>query len=95
MYAVTVLFRIHPDQIDSFMPLMLKNARTSLRDEPGCFMFDVCRGEPPEEVFLYELYENRAAFEAHLASTHFKSFDAAVAGMVAGKEIRTYGEVHR
>lgn len=33
----------------------------------------------PNEIFLYELYTDRAAFEAHLASDQFVAFDANVA----------------
>ena len=32
---------------------------------------------------------DRAAFDAHLATVHFKRFDAAVAPMVAAKSVRT------
>lgn len=76
------------------MPLMLANARVSLRDEPGCHQFDVLRNTgAPETVFLYELYANRAAFNAHLASTHFQSFDTAVAPMIASKDVQTWDTV--
>jgi (4S)-4-hydroxy-5-phosphonooxypentane-2,3-dione isomerase len=35
-----------------------------------------------------EVYDDRAAFDAHLAAAHFKRFDAAVAPMVASKAVR-------
>jgi len=93
MYAVTVTFRIHPGQKDSFLPAMIANARTSQKDEPGCQQFDVCHDG--DEVFLYELYDDRAAFDAHLASAHFKAFDAVVTPMIAEKHIRLFEEVIR
>ena len=93
MYAVTVEFDIHADKLDAFLPLMLENARTSREAEPGCLQFDVCR--EGAFIFLYELYEDRAAFDAHLASAHFKSFDAAVGGMIASKRIKLFDEVLR
>ncbi len=78
------------------MPLMLANARTSLRDEDGCHQFDVATDPArTHEVFLYEIYTDRAAFEAHLASVHFKDFDAAVTGMIASKDLRTYSQVEQ
>lgn len=40
-------------------------------------------------VFLYERYDDRAAFEAHLASTHFKTFDAMVAPCLEAKTVAT------
>ncbi len=89
MYVVTVEFRIVPGQMDSFLPKMRENARTSLDQEAGCQVFDVCRDPAdPDVVFLYEVYDDEAAFQAHLASSHFKTFDAAVAALVADKQVR-------
>ena len=94
MYAVVVTFRINPDDWDAFLPLMAANAMTSLRNEDGCQRFDVCTDPArPHEVFLYELYTDRAAFDAHLSSAHFKTFDAQVAPMIATKSVATYGQV--
>ena len=89
MYVVIVDFRIKPERLAAFMPLMLENARLSRETEPGCQIFDVCV-DPKEKasVFLYEVYDDRAAFDAHLATAHFKRFDAAVADMVAAKSVR-------
>ncbi|HCI20551.1 MAG TPA: antibiotic biosynthesis monooxygenase, partial [Alphaproteobacteria bacterium] len=42
----------------------------------------------PGHVFLYEVYDDRAAFDAHLSMPHFKSFDAATAGMIRSKKVR-------
>lgn len=93
MYAVTVTFRIEPSKMEAFLPLMLNNARMSRDSEVGCLQFDVCR--EGDEIFLYELYTDRAAFDLHLASDHFKSFDAAVGDMIASKEVRLFDEVLR
>ncbi|MFY0679229.1 MAG: antibiotic biosynthesis monooxygenase [Thalassovita sp.] len=93
MYVVTVTFKIHPGQMDQFLPLMVENARTSRKDEAGCQLFDVCRDG--DEVFLYEVYDDRAAFDLHLESAHFKAFSAKVDTLVAGKELRLYQEVIR
>lgn len=94
MYAVTVTFTIAPDRMQDFLPLMLANAETSLADEPGCRQFDVCTDpDLPDQLFLYEIYDDRAAFDAHLQSDHFRSFDAQVAGMIADKAVRCWAEV--
>lgn len=91
MYAIAVAFTIHAHDLAAFMPLMRENARISRESEPGCRRFDVCRDSAqPEHVFLYELYDDRAAFDAHLAAAHFKAFDAAVKSMVASKAVHAY-----
>ncbi|NOC94250.1 putative quinol monooxygenase [Ruegeria sp. HKCCD6604] len=95
MFAVTVTFTLKPGTTDTFLPLMVENASTSLREEPGCHQFDVCLVDDPETVFLYEVYEDAAAFGVHLESPHFKSFDAAVADMIEAKVVHQYSEVIR
>ena len=96
MLAVTVTFRIPPDRAAEFLAAVRANARASLDREPGCRAFDVCADpERPGEVFLYEIYDDRAAFDAHLESEHFRAFDGATASMVDAKEIRLWPEVTR
>jgi (4S)-4-hydroxy-5-phosphonooxypentane-2,3-dione isomerase len=88
MYVVAVEFTIKPESLRAFMPLMLENARASRETEPGCRQFDVCTDpKKPERIFLYELYDDRAAFDAHLATAHFKRFDADTASMIAAKNV--------
>ena len=94
MYAVVVTFQIKAGAMNGFMPLMTENAKASLANESDCHRFDVCTdSERNDEVFLYELYTDRAAFEAHLASAHFQEFDAKASGMMASKTIKTYDKV--
>lgn len=94
MYAVTVTFTIKPGRMESFMSLMLENAKASKALEPGCRQFDVCRDPSvPDQVFLYELYDDRAAFDAHMGMDHFKAFDAAAVEMIASKSVQCFEEV--
>lgn len=93
-YAVVVTFQIKSGALERFMPLMHANAKSSLSDEAACLQFDVATDPAnPDEVFLYELYTDRAGFDAHLATQHFKNFDRAVEDMIATKDIRTFAQV--
>ncbi len=47
-----------------------------------------CRRTTRRSFFLYEIYTDRAGFEAHLASAHYKSFDQLVQPWVADKKVR-------
>lgn len=88
---ITVEFRLKPGARDAFRPLVDENARASARDEPGCRRFDVL--EPagqPDTIFLYEIYDDRAAFDAHVASGHFRKFHAETESLVAGKIVVEY-----
>lgn len=96
MYAVCVTFQIKSGMMDAFMPLMQQQAQNSLANESGCHQFDVCTdAERSGEVFLYEIYDDAEAFRLHLASEHFKTFDAAVTDMLADKQVNTYAVVNQ
>lgn len=91
MYVVTVKFTLAKGAAEAFMGLMRAQARNSLELEPGCHQFDVCSDpSDPGTVFLYELYTDEAAFQVHLASDHFKQFDADVADLVVDKQVACY-----
>jgi autoinducer 2-degrading protein len=85
-YVIIVEFKIKPDAMQHFMPLMLENAESSLRDEPGCRRFDVLTGEDGR-VILYEIYDDEAAFQAHLKAPHFHRFDEASKALIAAKRV--------
>ena len=46
-------------------------------------------GGPPAAIFLYEVYDDRAAFDAHLATSHFLEFNVLTAPWLADKKART------
>ena len=93
MYVVTVTFEVAPNDADTFRTLMLEQAANSLAKEPDCHFFDVCFApDSPTTCFLYEKYTDRAAFDVHLASEHFKTFDTAVQPMLVNKQVNTWIE---
>lgn len=91
MYAVCVTFEIIPEAFDAFMPHMQAQAKNSLSLEEGCHVFDICAAGTT--VFLYELYTDEAAFQAHLESAHFVSFNSATADMIADKSMAFFTRV--
>ena len=94
MYAVCVIIRLRPEMRDDFLPLMIRNAKASLEREPECHRFDVATDSAdPDAVFLYELYTDKAGFDAHLETEHFLAFDAASANMISDKTVVTWDTV--
>ena len=72
MFSLVVQMEVRPDRRDEFLAGMAANAEASVRDEPGCLRFDVsATAADPNRFFLYELYTDAGAFEAHKASPHF------------------------
>ncbi len=91
MYVVIVDFVAKPEHVESFRTEMIRNAKASLADEPGCRQFDVSvAADDPAKIFLYELYDDRAAFDAHLKTKHYREFDAKTAPWVAAKAARHF-----
>ena len=89
MLVVVVEFRILPAHVQAFQQAIVDNARQSVETEAGCHQFDVCRDPAdPALFFLYELYDDEAAFQAHLRTPHFLQMDAATAGWVESKSVR-------
>lgn len=89
MFVVTVQFSVVPEHAADFLVEMNANAAASVRLEEGCRQFDVCTGAPGT-VFLYEVYDDEAAFQLHLKSPHFLSFNEITAPWVAGKSVASY-----
>jgi autoinducer 2-degrading protein len=88
-FIVVVDLDIGAEALSAFLPLMRQNAAASLRDEPGCRQFDVCHDPAaPTSLLLYEVYDDEAAFAAHLASAHYLAFDAATGAMIRSKAVR-------
>ena len=76
---VLVRFRVKPDRSEAFLARVRRQAEDSLRLEEACRRFDVATAPgDPTQVLLYEIYDDAAAFDLHLASDHFKAFDAEV-----------------
>ena len=45
------------------------------------------RGMRADRIVLYEIYDDRAAFEAHLKTPHFHEFNAGSTPLVADKSV--------
>ena len=92
MYVVTVVFVTVPDSVEVFHAAVIAQAENSLTRETGCQVFDVAIDPAhPEVVFLYEVYDDEAAFQVHLESDHFRDFDAKVQPMLQSKDVKIYG----
>lgn len=91
MHVVTVVFQIKPAHAKDFLREVSRNAGCSLAVEPGCRQFDVCVSpQDAGKVFLYELYDDRQAFDRHLASEHFQAFNRITADWIETKQVQEF-----
>jgi len=94
LYVISVEFELEPGARERFLDLVKENAAASVRDERGCLRFDVLtprsEGQSGADVLLYEIYTDRAAFDAHRTAPHFLAFDAATRRLVRRKKVTEF-----
>lgn len=75
MFGLVVRFMLRPDAGAAFAALVAETVAKIGEEEPGTLVYAVhgVDGAPNERIF-YELYRDRAAFEAHEATEHTKRF---------------------
>jgi quinol monooxygenase YgiN len=86
--VVLIELLVKPSFIAQFRDLIAANAKASLEREVGCKRFDVLFDpEEPLRFVLYEIYEDQAAFDEHLASSHYLSFADAIEDKIEQRSI--------
>ena len=95
MFSLVVQMQVRPDRREEFLAGMAANAEASVRNEPGCLRFDISAAAADgNRFFLYELYTDAEAFEAHKASPHFAQWrEIAERVLVPGSQVNTPGEL--
>jgi quinol monooxygenase YgiN len=95
MFSLVVQMEVRPELREEFLAGMTANAVAAVRDEPGCLRFDVSSvATDPNRFFLYELYTDAEAFEAHKASPHFAQWRrVAERVLVPGSQVNTPGSL--
>ncbi|MGC5172200.1 putative quinol monooxygenase [Microbacterium sp. DT81.1] len=62
---------------------LLKAFTTAVRGEPGNLAFEPYRRvDDPDRFFVFEIYRDRAAFEAHLSADHGRPFNSALEPLI-------------
>jgi autoinducer 2-degrading protein len=79
MYVIIAPIQIKEGYKDRFIEEMISDARGSVNDEPGCLRFDIIQdASDPNRIWLYEVYKDQTAFEAHIKAPHFIKWRDAV-----------------
>ena len=88
-------FEIKPDKLERFLALARTDASESVAKEPGCRQFEVTLDrEQPNRVVLYEVYDDAAAFDAHLETPHLAAFRAGIEHLILSRHVRRLTRVH-
>jgi (4S)-4-hydroxy-5-phosphonooxypentane-2,3-dione isomerase len=79
---------IAPAEMDKYLAAVKENGTASIK-EPGCREYNIMiSATNPNHVFLFEVYDNDAAAQAHRATEHFKKYMATTANMVTARNVR-------
>ena len=79
---------IDPAQTEAFVAALREVGQASVRSEEGCLaLYAVAEKQDPGRVRVFEIYRDRAAYEAHLLTPHFKKFRVATEAMVKSRKL--------
>lgn len=79
---------IAPAELDKYLAAVKENGAATVK-EPGCREFNIMvSATDPNHVFLFEVYDNDAAAQAHRTTEHFKKYAATTANMVTARNVR-------
>ena len=88
LFAIIVEFHLKQGVRPEFRALIDANADASVRTETGCLQFDVLEPEGEgDRVLLYEIYTDKAAFDAHLQTEHFRIFASESEALFLQKQV--------
>ncbi|QDG68631.1 antibiotic biosynthesis monooxygenase [Pseudarthrobacter sp. NIBRBAC000502772] len=97
MFSLWVSLEVTPEGREEFLKAITENARASVRDEAGCFRFDVIElGDYESNRFaFYEIYRDKDAFEKeHKQAPHYFTYrDIAARVVVPGSQVNVGGEL--
>ena len=87
-YVVLAQFEVKAGKLAEMVDAAKIDAKASVANEPGCRRFDVLvPRDGAERVVLYEIYDDEAAFQAHLETPHLKAFRDAIGPLVADRQV--------
>jgi autoinducer 2-degrading protein len=94
LYINAVAIDVAPGQIENYLAAIKEVGAATIKTESGCSEFDITVSQKdPNHVFVFEVYENAAAFDAHLKSDHYKKYAATAKDIVAKREVHPLSSV--
>jgi quinol monooxygenase YgiN len=79
---------IDPGKLESYTAAVREEIETSVRVEPGVLaIYAVAEKDSPFKLRLFEMYADEAAYNAHIASAHFRKYAEATKDMITSKTL--------
>jgi quinol monooxygenase YgiN len=74
MLVLAVTWMAHPGR-ENEVAIIFEKLQAASREEPGCATYVVHRHiDDPRRFFIYEVYRDAAALEAHRNAPHFQEY---------------------
>ena len=87
LYINAVDIDVVPGQVENYLAAIKEVGAATVQTEPGCREFNVTVSQKdPNHVFIFEVYDSAAAFDAHLKTDHYKTCAATAKNIIAKRE---------
>lgn len=74
---------IFPENLETYNAILKEESAASIAKEPGVIaIFPMLQREQPSQVRIIEIYADKAAYEQHLQTPHFKEYKTSTLKMV-------------
>lgn len=93
MSKIGILARIpaQPGKRDEVVEALKRAAAASEQNEPGCLAYTIHEdAKDPDVVWMYELYTDQDALDAHPKSDHYKQLTSEIGGVLTGRPELTF-----
>jgi quinol monooxygenase YgiN len=78
MLIITAKVKIQPGKSEEFLDAY-RWMKPQVLNDPGALLYDLHRSaDDPDGFIFYEQYEDKAAFDYHLSTDHFKALAARI-----------------
>lgn len=92
MLILMVNVKVKPGRRDEFLRVIRDDGEGTTQNEEGNFQFSCVQdNEDPDKFFLFEVYRDEAALEAHRNMPHFRKYRDATATIYESDPIRKMG----
>ncbi len=89
MLVLVVSVQVKPGCADDFIAAVQEDGEGTQTNEEGNFQFSAVRDQAdPDHFFLFEVYKDEAALEAHRGMPHFAKYREATADLRTGEPAR-------
>ncbi len=79
---------VDPAQLDAYNAFLKEEIEASMRLEPGVLtLYATAEQDAPHRVTILEIYADRAAYESHLQTPHFRKYKQGTLSMVKELEL--------